>query len=168
MQLNLQEIINTPGASKRFSFEPDFSGLEFTSVQAFSAPVSMVGTVRNTAGLLTLSAVLETTLQCQCDRCGATFLKEVHIPAELTLAADPEDEENPDLWPLESDCLNLDEIALNVFVLNLDTRFLCREDCKGLCPRCGKNLNEGPCSCGKEVDPRLAVLEQLLKDNQEE
>jgi uncharacterized protein len=44
----------------------------------------------------------------------------------------------------------------------METKFLCREDCKGLCARCGKNLNLGPCGCGKEIDPRFAVLEQLL------
>ena len=42
--------------------------------------------------------------------------------------------------------------------------FLCSEDCKGLCAVCGKNLNEGPCDCKPEPDPRLAVLAQLLKD----
>ena len=44
----------------------------------------------------------------------------------------------------------------------METKFLCSEDCKGLCPRCGKNLNLGPCGCRKEPDPRFAVLEQLL------
>ncbi len=51
----------------------------------------------------------------------------------------------------------------------LDGKPLCKEDCKGLCPTCGKDLNEGPCGCKKELDPRLAVLAKLLdkKDSQE-
>ena len=50
----------------------------------------------------------------------------------------------------------------------MDGKHLCSEDCKGLCPTCGKDLNEGPCGCGKEVDPRLAVLAKLLdKDSQD-
>ena len=48
-------------------------------------------------------------------------------------------------------------------MLNMDSRLLCREDCKGLCFRCGKDLNEGPCGCQAEADPRLAVLKTLLK-----
>ena len=48
-------------------------------------------------------------------------------------------------------------------MLNLDSKLLCREDCKGLCSRCGKNLNLGPCDCRKEPDPRLAALAQLLE-----
>lgn len=168
MRLDLREIINTPGASKAFQFSPDFAGLDFDSVLAFQAPLMMEGTVRNTAGLLTLSAVLHAQLLCLCARCAGSFSKSLDIPVELTLAAELEDDENPDIWLLEGDCLDLDEVALNAFVLNLDSRFLCRPDCKGLCARCGKDLNAGPCDCKAEVDPRLAVLEQLLKDNQEE
>ena len=42
---------------------------------------------------------------------------------------------------------------------------LCRDDCRGLCPRCGANLNDGPCSCEPEADPRFAALQRLLNDN---
>ena len=55
------------------------------------------------------------------------------------------------------------DVLETVFILNNDPRSLCRDDCKGLCDRCGANLNEGPCSCKAEKDPRLAVLEQLLE-----
>ena len=60
------------------------------------------------------------------------------------------------------DSADLDEIVRTVFVLNLDSKLLCKPDCKGLCSRCGKNLNDGPCGCQKEIDPRLAALKQLL------
>ena len=44
----------------------------------------------------------------------------------------------------------------------MDSKLLCSEDCQGLCPRCGADLNEGPCQCKPEIDPRLAVLQQFL------
>ena len=56
----------------------------------------------------------------------------------------------------------MEDIIRSVFVLNMDSKLLCSDDCKGLCCRCGKNLNDGPCSCEKEIDPRLAALKQLL------
>ena len=62
----------------------------------------------------------------------------------------------------EGDEIDLDEILSTCFVLDMETKFLCREDCKGLCDRCGSNLNLGPCGCRKQIDPRFAVLEQLL------
>mgnify|MGYP002624301755 CR=1 FL=1 len=60
--------------------------------------------------------------------------------------------------------LDIDDLLESVYILSMDRQILCREDCKGLCPRCGADLNEGACGCGKESDPRLAVLEQLLDD----
>ena len=74
--------------------------------------------------------------------------------------------ENPWVFELVEDRADLDDILTTAFVLNMDQKLLCREDCKGLCFRCGKNLNEGPCGCKKELDPRLAVLGQLLKDKE--
>ena len=62
------------------------------------------------------------------------------------------------------DYVDIDDLLESAFILGMDTIILCREDCKGLCPRCGADLNEGDCGCGKESDPRLAVLEQLLDD----
>ena len=56
----------------------------------------------------------------------------------------------------------MDDLLETVYILDMDTKYLCRPDCKGVCPECGQNLNEGPCSCRKKPDPRLAVLEQLL------
>ena len=67
---------------------------------------------------------------------------------------------------LDGDDLDLDETLSTLYVLDMETKFLCSEDCKGLCARCGADLNLGPCACGKEVDPRLAVLQQLLDSNQ--
>lgn len=58
--------------------------------------------------------------------------------------------------------LNLEALLWEEFSLALPVKPLCRPDCRGLCPVCGKNLNEGPCGCSAdEGDPRLAVLRQL-------
>ena len=60
--------------------------------------------------------------------------------------------------------VDLDELAQTAFILAMDTKNLCSEDCKGLCAKCGADLNLGPCGCRPEVDPRLAALAQLLDD----
>ncbi|MGB9809870.1 MAG: YceD family protein, partial [Caldanaerobacter sp.] len=53
---------------------------------------------------------------------------------------------------------------LHFVILSLPMKFLCKEDCKGLCPICGTNLNYGSCSCKREdIDPRLEVLSKLLQ-----
>ena len=70
--------------------------------------------------------------------------------------------DDPDLFTLDGDELELDEVLSTLFILDMDMKFLCKEDCKGLCPTCGKNLNLGSCTYRKQLDPRFAVLEQLL------
>ena len=59
------------------------------------------------------------------------------------------------------------DVAETCMILDMDRKFLCRPDCKGLCPVCGKDLNDGPCGCKNEIDPRMAALGQLLDDIQE-
>lgn len=59
--------------------------------------------------------------------------------------------------------LDLDEVMTDEFILAMDTKHLCSEDCKGRCPLCGADLNEGPCQCKPAADPRFAVLAQLLE-----
>ncbi len=69
---------------------------------------------------------------------------------------------------LEDGEVDAGDLARTAFILGMDTKTLCSEDCKGLCPRCGADLNLGPCSCGKETDPRLAVLAKLLENRENE
>ena len=69
-----------------------------------------------------------------------------------------------DIVLLEAGRVDAGELARTAFILGMDTKTLCSEDCKGLCPRCGADLNLGPCSCKKETDPRLAVLAKLLEN----
>ena len=60
----------------------------------------------------------------------------------------------------------VEELARDAFILDMDTKFLCSEDCKGLCSGCGANLNREACRCKKAVDPRLAKLAQLLQNDE--
>ena len=83
------------------------------------------------------------------------------------LAETLEDEENDEIVLLEGSEVDLDELVTTAFVLAMDTKNLCSEDCKGLCAKCGADLNLGPCGCRPEVDPRLAALAQLLDDETE-
>ena len=162
MRLDLKEILQHDGTIP-FSCAPDLSDLSFPAISRFLAPVSAQGRVTSGAGVLTLTGTVSAEALCLCDRCGREFRRVFSIPLDLPLAEDPEDAENPDLYPIEEDGVDLDEIVTTAFLLGLDTKLLCREDCRGLCDRCGKNLNDGPCDCGKEADPRLAVLGQLLE-----
>ncbi len=164
MLLGLSEIIDSPGGCVSFSTSVDLSDLCYGISYPVSEPVLASGTVRNTAGVLVMTGEISTCIHGICDRCANPFDREVRFPIDVVLVTEMADEENEDEWvfPLEGDSADLDDIVRTVFVLNLDSKLLCKEDCKGLCQRCGKNLNEGPCNCQKELDPRFAALKQLL------
>ena len=86
------------------------------------------------------------------------------FPIDVLLVIEFANEENEDEWvfDLKGENADLEEIVRTVFVLNMDSQLLCDPDCKGICGGCGKNLNHESCTCQKEIDPRLAALQQLL------
>ena len=164
MHLSLTSIIDRPGESVPFSCSVDLSDLLYGTCYPVSEPVVAEGTVRNTAGVLVMTGSVRTCIHGVCDRCAADFDREVEIPIDVVLVSEFANEENEDEWvfPLEGDSADLDDIVRTVFVLNMDSKLLCKPDCEGLCCKCGKNLNDGPCGCQKELDPRFAALRQLL------
>ena len=95
-------------------------------------------------------------VRATCRRCLAEFVTGVDQPVEALFSADPELQDDPSVYPLTEPITHVDvrpalreELALGV-----DAFPVCREDCRGLCPRCGADLNSGPCSCeGGELAP---------------
>lgn len=163
MKLDLREIIASPGKSAEFEFALSLDGLAFEGVLAFTTPITVRGSVQNHAGLLELHAGIIADMLCQCARCLKEFPKSYRQEVAAYLAEELEDEDNEDYYLLEDGVADLAEIARDALIFNFEPRILCREDCKGLCSKCGKDLNEGPCDCGEDLDPRMAVLGQLLE-----
>jgi uncharacterized protein len=162
MKLNLQKIIEAPGEIP-FSFEMDMSDTGIYYIISYLTPVKVKGRVVNSVGVLMLEAQMDIRALCRCDRCSKEYEDRKKLKISAVLSNDPQSEENPDVFMLEDgDSADLGEILRTKFILEMDTKFLCREDCKGICPKCGRDLNEGPCKCKPDIDPRLAVLEQLL------
>ena len=165
MQLDLREIINIPGGKVDFDYSPDLSGLETGSVVEIKPDARAVGEIRNIAGVLTFGAELTVTTVCECARCLKIMDNPVKLHVSATLSDDDgSDSDNPDMFYLDGNLADVDEILVNAFVLNTEQRFVCSESCKGLCPMCGADLNVEPCKCREEIDPRLAVLGQLLEN----
>ena len=169
MLLSVREIINTPGEKISFQFSMDLSSVEFGGYCPVVQPVVVTGTVRNMAGVLVMKGEATTTLHAFCDRCGKALMlpKSVHfehlLARELANEADADDE----IILLQDGQVDVEEVARTAFILGMDSKILCSEDCKGLCPSCGADLNLGPCRCKKEADPRLAVLAKLLMQDED-
>lgn len=103
--------------------------------------------------------------EAQCDRCLGEFTIPLEAQLEETVG-NPEAPSDTDL-AFDGTHLDLEPLIREAGVLAWPPKVLCREDCRGLCPVCGHDLNRGPCSCeGRALDPRLGVLEKLkLEDD---
>lgn len=167
MRLDIRKLINMPGAVSTFDYEEDFSTLDFGTARPAVRPVAVRGMVENLAGMLRLQMEVSTLLSCVCDRCGKPFDRPFAVSYETLLATELANGEDDEILLIEDYAVELTEIARELFVLNMDTKLLCSPDCKGLCPRCGTDLNLGSCRCDKEIDPRWNALAALLKENEQ-
>ncbi len=168
MKLNLERLAREPGAVLPFDYVLDLSQEEWNGGRPFTHGIRIAGKVRNMAGALTLSATLSGLLSLVCDRCAQPFEREKTVEYETLLAFELANGESDDIVLLDkSGELDLDGLMTEVFLLEMDTKNLCSEDCRGLCPGCGADLNREPCRCKKEIDPRLAKLAQLLEKQED-
>ena len=158
MFLELEQVFNTPGLSVPF----DYALEGFEGMLPFAAPPRVAGGIRNRAGVVTLEGSARVRLSAACDRCAAPFEYSADVPLEHTLVLSLNREDGGDLILLEGTRFSPDSLVWEDIVLSMPSRLLCVPDCAGLCQRCGKNLNEGPCECKPDTDPRWAVLQDLL------
>ena len=164
MRFDVKPILRDPAKRLPFQFEMDLTDMEFSGRYPISRPVTVEGEVYSSADVLHLDLTARTELDAMCDRCGREFVQDKVVPYSCMLAHELQDEDNDEIVLLENDQVDVGDLARTAFILGMDTKTLCSEDCKGLCTRCGADLNLGPCSCKKEVDPRLAALAKLLEN----
>lgn len=165
--IELEPIFNNIGEKLDFDYELDLSDIDLYTYYPFAQPVRVKGSVFNKAGVVQLKADTTFTYSAPCDRCAQHTTKDLSIPVDHVLVTSLNDEENDELILVESLRFNLDELVTEDILLGLPTRHLCKEDCKGVCQYCGKNLNDDSCNCSAPLDPRLAALQQLLSNNDE-
>ena len=159
------------GSSQQIDFDFVFTPSEESLLATvysdvdFTEPITVTGYVKNMAGYMVLSANVKVTYHTMCARCAEPVSSILEISFEKDIASSGEvSEDNDDYIIIEDKKLDLLPPVEEEIMLEMPSRTLCKEDCLGLCQKCGKNLNEGDCSCEKkEVDPRLAILKTLLK-----
>jgi uncharacterized protein len=127
-------------------------------------------------GAFSFRGRLDTAVETGCVRCLELFAMDIHQDLDLLYLhqsenVGPEDDEERELFDkdmavgfYQDDKIDLKHMIWEQVYLALPMKPLCKEDCRGLCPQCGTNLNLSTCSCEREtVDPRLATLKALLK-----
>ncbi len=163
MQIDVRRFFEIVGEREDFEFSLDLSQTEIWGHCPISAPVLIKGCVQNRSSIVTLAYNASAPIHTFCDRCLTEFDRELAFSFEYTLVKELQDEEQEGYILVEGDFLDLEELCTSDVVLNLPLKFLCKDDCKGLCTVCGCNLNHSQCDCLKqEIDPRLAALKGLL------
>lgn len=140
---------------------------------ALTRDIEVVGVLRKSGGDIYLSGNIDTELSAICSRClePMRFSVKCAVAAHFIPGPEPENEHGEvELQASDIDKEYYDENRVDVaqsvhdqILLTIPPVCLCEGDCRGLCPECGKNLNRGPCGCGREspVDPRLQVLKSF-------
>ena len=133
------------------------------------------GDRRVSGDLFRLEGRLQSVLELPCSRCLEPYATPVDARFDLTYVphADNAGEGEHELGQnelttayYENDTLDLGQLMREQFYLSLPMKPLCRDECRGLCPVCGTNLNRDACGCTRAwEDPRLAVLKTLKKDS---
>ena len=141
---------------------------EFLGEYRFSEPLRVEGSISNNGKALRLRANAAGRMTTDCARCT----KEITVPVEFEITenlmqGEGEAAGDEDVILFKDTVIELDDIVLDNFLMNVEGKYLCSEDCKGLCPTCGADLNKGECGCSKEnIDPRWSQLLDIMKNNE--
>lgn len=159
--LDLKKLLDGSAENIEFSCEVSADGMSGDIVSGY---VKASGRVENHSGYIVLrgEAVPEFTVDCA--RCGNRFVYTEPIPLEAKITDKLANKDEDEFLLLQDGLLDIDDYVRSAVILELPSRFLCREDCKGLCPKCGVDLNAATCSCGdNEPDPRWDALKAFFE-----
>ncbi len=146
----------------------DCSELTFHGGSPLPRPVRLKGEMVERAGMVFMEAQTSCEFEGLCDRCLSPVRAPMTVPIRHVVVASSDGEETDDVVVAPNDELSLEPLIEEDLYLAFPQKVLCTPDCKGLCPRCGKNLNDGPCGCREETgDPRMAALASLLRPDGE-
>lgn len=164
MIIDLKKIFVNEGSSMPLSYALDLSEVEYMGSHPLKEPVKINGSIENKASLIRFNAEISYDFCAPCDRCGVDTVKHHTVAVEKSLASSIEGDDSDTILLVPDMKLDLDEFLYSEVIMSLPMKHVCSEMCRGICFKCGKNLNEGDCGCEKkEIDPRLAVLADLLK-----
>ena len=167
MKFDLSKVLDREGESDVVTEDVDLRSFRYRGVAPFKEPVRMMAKACNRAGVVSLDCAYWFTLSLTCDRCLTPFAKQITQHSTHTVVRSLQNEDDDDYVVAPEGIVELDELATNDILLELPTKFLCREDCKGLCPVCGCDRNQADCGCRTDGgDPRLEALNQFCDEDE--
>ncbi len=157
------------GEIKKVSFKKNISIPEDYNVNG-EAYVNVYGEILNSGGKFRFTGNICAKFNVNCDLCLKPFDIELNCNAdEIFIRSDETDNDETDCWTFSEKTVNLEPAVLSNIILNIPMRFVCSDECKGLCGICGHNFNDGDCGCGNSyINPNFEKLKALFEENEEE
>ncbi|MBE6606553.1 MAG: DUF177 domain-containing protein [Ruminococcaceae bacterium] len=168
MKLDLRKLLAGEVDKIDIDYSLESSDLPSFDDVSFADNVNVSGTLKNNGGYMKLSLLSSLDYTSVCARCLKEIKDNLNINFEKTVCeeGDLQNEDNDDYVEITDGMLDVDEALIEDIILNFPSKILCDENCKGLCPKCGKDLNCDSCSCvTKEIDPRLAPLLKIFDND---
>ena len=138
---------------------------------SFPEAFEVKGKIKDMAGYITLELKADVRYSTNCARCLAPVFESKEILFNKTVVTEEvglQNEDNDDYIVSKDGYIDTDETLIEQILLELPLKHLCKEDCKGLCPKCGKDLNTETCSCDtSDPDPRFDALRKLLENKKD-
>ena len=143
---------------------------------SLSSPVKAHLELQKIGQEIIISGLITTVAEFQCSRCLKDFRNNMDIPMnvvyhplkDMPLESHELKDDQMEMGFFTGNEIDIKDILTEQILLNVQMKPLCEENCKGLCPVCGTDLNVEKCSCTqKSIDPRLEVLKNLLEKRKE-
>ncbi|MDA8233741.1 MAG: DUF177 domain-containing protein [Clostridia bacterium] len=169
MLIDTTKIRHLSGQTISFSLQGNLETIVIGGeVLPLDGPVEVKGEIHNTGRTYLVKGTITARFQRVCGRCLKNFTAavETELEVEYCHASEvrEEDREREEFEVFEGNSIDLTERVTESLYLAIPMKALCSEDCQGMCPQCGQDLNLGKCGCETDkVDPRMKVLEKLLK-----
>ena len=167
MIIDLSEIIRDVDARVMLDNDIEFEPIEFLGESfVFSKPLHIKGSICNNSKSLELKAEVSGAMGANCARCREPLSVEVRFDIDEVIMQNADGLDDEDVIVIEGESIDIKEVVLYNFLMNVSGKYLCSDDCKGLCPKCGVNLNLESCTCDDdEIDPRWAKLAEIMKNS---
>ena len=163
MKIDLTGLFN--GSTETINIDYNVDLTDFV-ISELNDEVRAVGSAYSKADVVYLDLDISYSIKGQCDRCAEDVIKNQSLIINRIIAESLQNEDDDDNYiVVDNRELDLDGFICEEILLNLPSKLLCKDDCKGLCAKCGANLNVNKCDCKKEVDSRMSALLQLLEED---
>lgn len=166
LQLDVSALKRAPGNAARFDLSAELPPHEAPGGNLFfPVPVRASLVVSNTGSMIVVEGEVSGKVSLHCDRCLELYDYHFQAPVQETYMQAVQNS-GSEAVPLSGDLLDITPEIMKGIILSLPMKTVCRDDCRGLCPQCGCNLNKGQCNCtSTEIDPRLSVLKDFFNHN---